>query len=55
MSEEQRQLIADIEARESLLTNWERRFIDDISRKDSLTHKQNLKLEEIWERVTDNG
>lgn len=49
-------LIEDIEARESKLSDWERQFVDDLSkvleRGGSLTPGQQTKLEEIWERVT---
>lgn len=50
------QMVADCEARESRLTDWERKFIDDIShsleRGRGLTVKQDEALERIWDRVT---
>jgi hypothetical protein len=53
---EHEQLIEDCEERESKLSDWEREFIDSISRQlaagRSLTDKQVEKLEAIWERVT---
>jgi hypothetical protein len=55
MSEEE-QMVADCEARESKLTDWERQFVDSISRQlldgKTLTRKQSERLEEIWDRVT---
>lgn len=49
-------MLADIEARESKLSDWERQFVDDVSTKVgrgySLTQKQDEKLSAIWDRVT---
>lgn len=52
MTDEERQMIADCEARESKLSDWERGFIDSIGRSDTLTERQAAKLEAIWDRVT---
>lgn len=56
---EHAQLIADCEARESRLNDWERTFIDSLSNRmaegGSLTAKQVERLEEVWERVTAKG
>lgn len=56
MSDEAAQLVADCEARESKLSDWERGFIDSIGKQlaagRSLTPKQIERLDEIWERVT---
>lgn len=53
------QMIKDCEARESRLSDWERNFIDDISKwlgdGKSLTDGQSQKLESIWDRVTQRG
>ena len=53
---EHEQMIADCEARESKLSDWERGFVDSISdqlgRGKSLTAKQDETLTTIWERVT---
>ena len=54
MTEEQ-QMIADCENRSHKLGEWELKFIDSISRQDSLSPKQSEKLEEIWEKVTSDG
>ena len=49
------QMLADCEARESRLTDWERGFIDsirnsfDVGR--GLTEKQDDALERIWNKV----
>jgi len=49
-------MLADIEQRESKLSDWERSFVDDISTKlgrgGSLTSGQDNKLQQIWERIT---
>lgn len=51
------QMIEDCEKRESKLSDWERQFIDDIAarigRGQGLTPKQDERLTQIWERVTD--
>ena len=53
---EQAQLIADCELREEKLSDWERSFIDSLSRQltdgRGLSQKQIDRLEEIWEKVT---
>lgn len=53
------QLIADCEARESRLSDWEREFIDSLQRQladgRSLTNRQAETLDTIWERATANG
>lgn len=53
---EQEQLVADCITRESKLTDWERQFIDEMERllrnSRPLTHAQNEKLNEIWDRIT---
>lgn len=49
-------MIEDCEKRESMLSDWEREFIDSIgerlSRGRSLTTRQIETLESIWDRVT---
>lgn len=48
-------MIADCEARESKLTDWERGFIDSLSRQTATraaTATQLETLETIWDRVT---
>lgn len=52
------QMIADCEAREERLTEWEVGFIDSIGRQIAdhpLTYTQAAKLESIWDRVTEKG
>jgi len=53
------QLIADCEARESRLGDWDRTFIDSIKHQleqgRTLSAKQAAKLDEIWERATARG
>ena len=53
---EQAQLIVDCELREEKLGDWERSFIDSLSRQltdgRTLSAKQIERLEEIWEKVT---
>lgn len=50
------QLIADCEARETKLSEWEAGFVQSIreqfNRKGSLSEKQLETLEKIWEKVT---
>lgn len=57
--DEHLQMIADCEARDSRLSDWERGFIDSISHLVEsgvrLTEKQAQTLETIWEQVTGNG
>ena len=54
--EEIDQMLADVEKRESKLTDWERQFVDSISvqlgRDRPLTAKQDETLEKIWTRIT---
>ncbi len=49
-------MVADCEARESKLSDWERSFIDSIARQlaagRALTDKQAERLDEIWDKVT---
>lgn len=49
-------MIDDCEHRDSLLTDWERGFLDNvqawISRGYGLSAKQRETLEAVWERVT---
>jgi hypothetical protein len=53
---EHEQMIADCEARESRMTEWECGFIDSISRQERpLSDKQSERLEAIWDRVTARG
>jgi hypothetical protein len=54
-TEEHATMIIDCEKRESKLTEWEREFIDSVSRQienRSLSAKQAETLERIWDRVT---
>lgn len=54
--DEHQQMVKDCENRESKLTDWERGFIDSISKQlvegRRLSEKQAAHLDEIWERVT---
>lgn len=56
---EHEQMVADCEARESRLSDWQRGFVDSIGRQlaqgRSLTPKQVEALEEVWERATAQG
>lgn len=56
MNDEHMQLVADCEAHESKLSNWERGFIDDIKNRmeagESLSPGTVEKLEEIRNKVT---
>lgn len=56
---EQEQMIADCEARESRLTDWQRSFVDSISKQladgRSLTKKQDDMLTEVWDAATAKG
>ena len=53
------QMLRDCEARESRLTDWERRFVDSVTlqfdRGRALSSKQRETLERIWDRVTAKG
>ena len=57
--DEHLQMVADCEARESRLSDWERGFIDNIGdqlgRNARLTERQASTLEQIWEKVTADG
>ncbi len=58
MTDEQRQMIADCEARESRLTDWQRGFIDNLSRLPDdwqLSEKQESALERVWDNATRKG
>lgn len=54
--EDHPQMVKDCENRESKLTDWERGFIDSISKQLAegrrLSAKQTETLDNIWERVT---
>lgn len=54
--DEHQQMVKDCENRESKLTDWERGFIDSISKQLAegrrLSDNQAARLDEIWERVT---
>lgn len=58
-NEEVEQMMADCEAREGRLTDWERGFLDSIrnylDRGGFLSERQSEKLERIWDRVTEAG
>lgn len=53
------QQIADCEARESRLTEWDGQFLDSIKHQleagKGLSPKQIEKLDEIWDRATTRG
>lgn len=53
------QMIADCEARESHLTEWEQGFVqslrDQVDRGRALTDRQAETLERVWARVTHKG
>ena len=46
-------MIEDCINRQSKLSDWELKFIDDIQFKNSLSEKQSDKLYKIWEKVTE--
>jgi len=48
-------MVEDCEVREERMTEWEQQFIDSISKRDSITPKQQDVLNEIWEKVTADG
>lgn len=56
---EHEQQVADCERRESRLTDWERGFIDSVSRQLAagrrLTERQADTLSTIWEKATEEG
>jgi len=53
------QMVADCEAREARLSDWERGFVDSIGTHlgagRTLTEKQADTLEAIWNRATERG
>lgn len=49
------QMLHDCEVRESRLNDWERAFIDSISTRLTLSPAQQDKLEQIWNKVTEDG
>jgi len=53
MNKVQANFLEQIEENESQLTDWERKFVDDLTKRDpdSLTVIQNHKLNEIYNRV----
>jgi hypothetical protein len=57
--DEDEQLVADCEARESRLTDWQRSFIDSIRKRiddgKGLTERQREVLNDIWDRATTKG
>ena len=59
MSDDHAQMIADCEQRESRLSEWEQGFIDHVSHQlrqgRSLTTKEAAKLDEIWNKATEDG
>lgn len=52
-------MVADCEARESRLSDWERGFVDDMSNRlgagFGLNERQEEKLTEIWDKATARG
>jgi hypothetical protein len=56
---EHQQMVEDCEKRESKLSTWEVEFIDSLSMRlaigKSLTEKQAERLNQIWDRATNNG
>ena len=52
-------MVEDCEKRDSRLTDWERGFLDSISKRleneQGLSERQIEALENIWERVTAKG
>lgn len=48
-------MVEDCEVRQERMSEWEQRFIDSISRRESLTPKQEGTLNEIWKKVTADG
>ncbi len=57
--EDAQTLVEDCEAREGRMTDWEREFVDSVSKAladgGPFTVKMSDKLEEVWERVTAKG
>lgn len=58
-TDEALQMIADCEARESRLSEWDAEFIDSIRRQlergRALTERQDETLERIWNKATERG
>lgn len=56
---EEQQMVEDCEARESRCTEWERTFLDSLSKQlgagRGLSARQKETLDNIWERVTAKG
>lgn len=59
MNDEHLTMVEDCEQRESRLSDWERKFIDDMRTRleagHSLTVGQEDMLDSIWEKCTANG
>lgn len=57
--EEIRSMLEDCEARESQLSDYERKFVDDmvkyVAAGRRLNDNQDSYLERIWDRVTESG
>lgn len=55
-AEDIEQMLTDCENRESKLSEWERGFVDELSRRigrgESITERQDEKLTQVWERIT---
>ncbi len=58
-TDEALQIVADCEARESRLTEWEGEFVDSIRRQlergRTLTERQDETLSRIWDKATERG
>ena len=58
-TDEALQMVADCEARESRLSEWEANFIDSIrhqlARGRALTERQAETLDRIWNKATERG
>ena len=58
-TDEALQMVADCDARESRLSEWEGQFIDSIRRQlergRALTERQDESLAKIWEKATERG
>ena len=46
------QMVKDLLARESILNDWETKFVGSIQSRQTLTEKQKASLESIWEKKT---
>lgn len=59
MNDEHEQMVADCEARESRLSDWEREFVDSLRTRidagKSLTGQQSDVLERVWNKATAKG